>query len=492
VLLAPALSTEGSVAITPAAGIGITSSKTDTGGNSYATEDILVVRDYDDQLQSIAAIIRDIDVKPEQVLIEATILRATLNENNALGIDFNVLAGVDFSGINASTTSGLDNVTPGPLNSHEIMSDATAASVRTDFAAGVGKGGLSFGLIADKVAFFVRALESVTPTTVLANPKLLVINKQRGEVLVGNRDGYLTTTVTETVATQTVQFLETGTRLIVRPYIGRNGYVRLELHPEDSSGQVTQVGNNALPSQTTTEITSNVLVRDGHTIVIGGLFRELTQSSRSQVPVAGNVPVVGALFRKTADSTVREEVIILITPRIIKQAEDEAVGAQMKDDVERFRVGARNGLMWWGRDRLAQSYLRAARKNVAADQMDKAMWNLDMALSLQPQCAEAIQLKERLTGKAYWSDEMRVSNVKYVVQQMISQELNLPVSEIIPPTKPLDVEKINPAFREAMGIEPRPIDEMPDQVKTIRPQIKSIIDQDDSNKDAGATTKPAE
>jgi type II secretory pathway component GspD/PulD (secretin) len=213
----------------------------------------------------------------------------------------------------------------------------------------VPAGGLTIGFMSNNVGFFVRALESITDVTVMANPKLLVLNKQRGEVFVGSEDGYLTTTFTETTATQTVEMLKTGTRLVVRPFIGRDDYVRLEVHPEDSSGFVAVVGQSALPSKRTTEATSNVLVRDGHTIIIGGLFREETGIGRSQTPLIGNVPYLGALFRSTGDSTKREEVIILITPRIITKEADDAVSEQHKDEVERFRIGQRKGLRWWGR-----------------------------------------------------------------------------------------------------------------------------------------------
>ncbi len=81
------------------------------------------------------------------------------------------------------------------------------------------------------------ALESVAERTVLANPKVLVLNKQPGEVQVGQQFGYLTTTtVPQTTSTQTVQFLNTGTILSFRPYVGDDGYIRMEIHPEDSNG----------------------------------------------------------------------------------------------------------------------------------------------------------------------------------------------------------------------------------------------------------------
>src|SRR5207248_5832281 len=140
--------------------------------------------------------------------------------------------------------------------------------------------------LTNNVSVFVQALESVTNTTVLANPKVLALDKQKGEVIVGRKDGYLTSTVTETAKVETIEFLDTGTRLIFRPYIGDDGYVRMEIHPEDSSGGLT--GAN-LPFKITTEMTSNIMVKDGHTIVIGGLFREASDSAKSQTPFLGNL-----------------------------------------------------------------------------------------------------------------------------------------------------------------------------------------------------------
>ncbi len=451
-LIAPAMSTDGTVALTPISGAGITTSKTDAGGVSYASHDVLVVRDYEENLERVAKILQDVDVKPQQVLIEATILRATLTEDNALGVDFNTLAGVSFENLD-STTTGLTSVTPGETSAS--VAKQAAGTLRTDFNSAIGAGGMTLGFLSEKISIFIRALESVTDVTVLANPKLLVVNKQRGEVMIGNRDGYITTTFTETTASQTVQFLETGTRLVVRPFIARDGYIRMEIHPEDSSGSVQTVGQNALPSETTTEVTSNVMVRDGRTIVIGGLFRERTSNGRAQVPLVGNLPYLGTLFRRTQDNTSREEVIILITPHVIRQAADEATSEQIKDDVERFRIGQRKGLQWFGRERLAQGFMTKARQELSAGRRDKALWNVDMVLSLEPRMEEAIRFKERLTEKAYWADESQYSATKYILQQMIMQELGKPVERIIPPGKPREADKVEPEVRESFGIEPR-------------------------------------
>jgi len=444
-LLAPALSPTGSIAVTPAAAVGISSSKTVAGGNSYSSEDRIVVRDFSENVEKVEKLLQTLDVKPDQVLIEATILSCGLTETNKLGVNFNALAGVDFKDIGMeATTAGTPSVTPGKITQNNL----TALNFRTDFTPVTG--GMTFGLYCNDIAFFITALETVADTTVLANPKLLVVNKQRGEVMVGRRDGYLTTTITETTATQTVEFLETGTRLIVRPFIGADGYVRMEVHPEDSDGSV----ENSLPSETTTEVTSNVLVRDGHTIVIGGLFRENTGTGISQIPFLGNIPYLGTLFRTTSDGTERDEVIVLITPHILNQPKAEAVGEQVKDDMQRLRMGQRKGLPCWSSDRLAQWYLRRAKDFLRAGDREKAMWNLDMALSLRRSFIEAIRLKEDLTNRAYWADAARYSVVQYVIPRMIMQELGKPFDTVVPPNKPRNGEGLGADVKKAFGIEP--------------------------------------
>jgi type IV pilus assembly protein PilQ len=445
-LVTPLLSKVGSISLTPAAEKGIESSDSDAGGNNYATDDVLIVHDYEDVIEKVTKLIADIDVKPQQVLIEATMLRATLTEGNDLGIDITSLA----SGI---TMPNMD----------------TQITYNTQLTSAVPSGGLTMNITTGRVDFLIRALESITDVNVMANPKLLVLNKQRGEIMIGNRDGYLTTTVTETVATQTVQFLETGTRLLVRPYIGKDGFIRMEIHPEDSSGTVEQVGDAVLPNETTTEVTTNVIVRDGHTIIIGGLFRETTTLGRAQIPLLGNLPYVGGLFRRTSDDVTREEVIILITPHIIKHTPDEGVSEQLKDDARRLRLGIRKGLQWFGRSRLAQTHMRWAKEEMRRGDRAKALWNVDCALALQPTMMEAIRLKERLTGKPFWTCFAKPSEVQYVIEKMIMQDLGLPVERIVPPKKPLDTSRIPEDVKEALGIQPRITDPLPLPLESLAP-----------------------
>ena len=234
-MIKPVLSADGQVSTTTPAATGIPSGVSDTGGDAHTTEDMLVVTDYPDNLEKIRKVIVEVDRRPQQILIEATILAATLNEDNALGVDFQVLGGVDFSSI----TTAIGQITGTSANdtaANPAKNTVTSIGTGNSFSSQVPPGGLKLGVVSNNLAVFLSALESVTDTTVLANPKVLALNKQRGEVIVGRQDGYLTTTVTENAQTQTVQFLETGTRLVFRPYIGDDGYIRMEIHPEDSNG----------------------------------------------------------------------------------------------------------------------------------------------------------------------------------------------------------------------------------------------------------------
>lgn len=398
-MIKPVLSADGQVAITTPAVTGVDESAKDAGGNSHATEDVMVVTDYPENLEKVRRVLKEVDRRPQQILVEATIMSASLTEDNQFGVDFTAMGGVDFS-----TLTGGAGTTGGSVSdaaSGNILNDQKVGTI-TDkgyVAAQQNSNGLQLGIVKDNIGVFIKALEGITDTTILANPKILALNKQKGEVIVGREDGYLTTTVTQSASVQTVEYLSTGTRLIFRPYIGDDGFIRMEIHPEDSSGGLTSAN---LPYKITTEMTSNVMVKDGHTIVIGGLFRESTNTARSQIPILGNIPLAGYLFRQQQDITTRQEIIILLTPHIVKDDSSYSEESQkaMKD-VERIRVGARRGLMPFGRERLAEGNYQDAVAEMRKPHPDrnKALWSLDCALDLNPRFLEAIKLKEQLTGE---------------------------------------------------------------------------------------------
>jgi len=416
-LLKPLSSKQGYLASTTASEKGIPADKEAAGGNNFAAADAIVVLDYPENIEQMKEVVAKVDIRPRQVLIEATILAASLHEDNSLGIDFNALAGVDFRQMSATSPGGT-SITLGNVPAAQL--DQATLSANTNFISGLPAGGLNIGFVKNGIGVFIHALEQITDTTVLANPKVLVLNKQRGEVMVGRRDGYLTTTTTETSTVQTVEFLETGTRLIFRPYIGNDGYVRLEIHPEDSTGGLTEAG---LPFEETAEVTTNVLVKDGQTIVIGGLFRDNMTARRGQIPWLGNIPWLGAVFRRTRDDNMKQEVIILLTPHIVDDPAADEYSEQMLAETETLRVGMRQGLQWHGRERLAQGHFRAARKYLATGQKTRALWELNAAINLYPRFLEALQLREELLGEQL--AEPTGSAIKDMIINRVSQPRNL-------------------------------------------------------------------
>ena len=369
---------------------GGTTATASLGGDSMALHDMIIVYDYPEKIKLAAEVIRSIDIRPKQVLVEATILSAILDEDMFLGIDWNFMNGIDLDGFGAIN-----------LN--------VGAAITTNGFASLGDG-IRVGVQSGNTMAFISALETVTDTTVLANPKILAVNKQEGSVLIGNKLGYRSSTSISTggVATEgEVKFLDTGTFLSFRPYIGNDGYIRMDIHPKDSSGALNADG---VPNENVTQCLSNIIVKDGETIVIGGLFRDVVVSARGQVPLLGDLPVVGALFRSTADTTQREEVIILLTVHIIKEPGD-VDGVARANDVRRKRFGAKDGLQWMGRPRLAEDYYTKAVESYLEGDFETAMKQLRFTLKRRPAYLEAIRLKERIISEASPADVEKLERI---------------------------------------------------------------------------------
>ena len=371
------------------------------GGDKMAANDMLVVFDFPENIERAEAVIREIDVRPKQVLVEATILAARLKDTTQFGVDWTLLSGVAITGYPASIVGGQGT----PWQTSGFLAKASEG----------GATGLRIGFSSDNVQAIITALEEVTDTTLLANPKILAVNKQEGSVLIGKKLGYLDqTTQTQTTTTQSVAFLNTGTQLIFRPYIGSDGYIRMDIYPKDSDGQIL----NSLPQEQTTELRTNVIVKDGETVILGGLFRDYTNTSRNQVPLLGNLPLIGVAFRGTTDTVGREEVIIMLTPHIIEEP-SETGGADRADDIRLKMDGARHNLQALDRSRMAEdAYARAAKYYLEGD-VDSAVYNVKVALMMRPSYLEALRLRERIIVE---TDPDELERIDSIVQQAIDQQ----------------------------------------------------------------------
>jgi type IV pilus assembly protein PilQ len=379
-LVAALLSPDGQMATSSPAATGVptgTSISSDSaGGDNLAFQDTIVINDYPENIQRVEEMLAGLDKRPQQVLIEATILAATLTENMDMGIDWNLAAG---------TAINMGNVVAGGIPG--------IAAEMTGFAP-TGSG-LTIGVSSGNAAAIISAIEAITDTTIIANPKILAVNKQLGQVYIGTKIGYRENDViTEGGAVQqgAVKFLDTGTKLSFRPYIGNDGFIRMDIHPKDSSGSVDGDG---VPSEISAEIATNIIVRDGETVVIGGMFRDEVTSSSEQVPLLGNIPFLGAAFRGKTDNVTRQEVIVLLTPHII-DVPDELEGEKRAEDIARKRLAARDGISWFSTTRLAEdSYSKAVSLYTNGDPA-AALKELCWTLNLRPTYVEALRLRERI------------------------------------------------------------------------------------------------
>jgi type II secretory pathway component GspD/PulD (secretin) len=350
------------------------------GGNDLALSDTLVVYDYPENIKRAEDVLRELDVRPQQVLIEATILAARLSEEMQFGIDWNLLSGMPVTA--AAIASGAGDGTP---------------IEQFGFANPAGSTGLTVGVAAGNMRAVVTALETITDTTLMANPKILAVNKQEGIVYIGRKIGYINMTSQNQSGstTQSVSFLETGTRLAFRPYIGNDGYIRMDIYPKDSDGVLKA---NQIPDETSTELRTNVVVKDGQTVVIGGLFRDSVVTSKDQVPVLGDLPLIGALFRGKSDRTSREEVIIILTPHIVTDASQTHPDKRL-EDIELKREAAKSALEAIDSARIAEeAYAKAAKCYLEGD-TGKALFYLKIALLARPTYLEALRLRERIIAE---------------------------------------------------------------------------------------------
>ena len=342
-IITPLLTKRGTATASPDSEIGLKSDgdKSDTnkgyslgksevlaGGNSLGASDMLIVQDCERVLLAIDRVVAQVDVQPVQVMIEAVILSVTLTDDMELGVDFasaafsGQVANVFGNGALLNSAAGFTPATPiataasigSALNSGAAGSPAPLATPG-QLSSGLAEAqhGYKFGYSSNAITAFIRALESRTDVKVLASPRLLVVNKQRAELQVGDCLGYTTSTTNMGTTTQTVNFMDVGTQLRLRPFVGSDGIIRMEIHPENSTGVLNTAG---VPQTTGAHVTTNVMIPDGRTVVIGGLIEADRTYTKYGVPGLCNIPWIGGLFRQTVDTPVRKEMIVILTPHI--------------------------------------------------------------------------------------------------------------------------------------------------------------------------------
>jgi len=272
-----------------------------------AAESVVLVMDTADYLDRITSLIDQMDVPPQQVLIEVGMYQVTYSENLTFGVE---LGAADRRGVTDSNPQG------------NTLLGALTSGFAGDFSLlDLGAEGLFAGIIAEDAQAFVEALAGKVDIKTLANPKILALDRQQAKIMIGDRLGYKVATTSDGATVESVVFLDVGTELTVTPRIDDDGLILMTVSPRVSSGSISATSD--LPSESTVEATTQMLVRDGQTVVLGGLISESTTDREIKVPLLGDIPIFGHLFKRTTKIENQSELVVLITPQIVGPEPDE-------------------------------------------------------------------------------------------------------------------------------------------------------------------------
>ncbi len=249
------------------------------------------------EYRQISAALAKLDIVPLQVLIEATIAEVTLNDELRYGVQWFIrdLAGVDLT---------LSQVAEGAL-----------AQAFPGFSAIFSSG-------ADP-RVVLNALASVTDVNVISSPQLMVLDNQTALIQVGDQ---VPIAIQQAVSVgdpdapivNSIEFRDTGVILTVTPRVNASGLVTMEIQQEVSDVAATTTSGIDSPTIQQRRIESTIAVQSGATVVLGGLIRDRQQVTKTGVPLLQNIPFIGALFRDTASVGGRTEILVLITPRVVR------------------------------------------------------------------------------------------------------------------------------------------------------------------------------
>lgn len=252
-----------------------------------------------DENRAIQSTLRELDILPLQTLIEATIAEVTLRDNLEYGLQW------FFSSGNSSVT----------------FSDLASGAVSPSFP------GFSYVFSGGDARAVLNALSEITDVKVISSPQLMVLNNEAATLQVGDD---VPVAVQQSVSVldpdapvvNAIEFRETGVILEVTPRVNAGGLVILDIVQEVSD--VVQTTSSTLNSPTIQQrrITSTVAVQSGETIALGGLIADSTFDGVTGVPLLSDIPVLGNLFKTTVDRVERTELLILLTPRVVRSLQD--------------------------------------------------------------------------------------------------------------------------------------------------------------------------
>ena len=270
-------------------------------------------------MKEIMSVISQLDVRRAQILIEAAIVEVSGDTGKALG--FQYVGGSDESGVGA-INFGNAGLTINSIVQALATDDPSGLALGDGITMGFGEqdsnGDLKWGAL-------IQALSTSTDVNLLSTPSILTLDNQEASIVVGENVPFITGTSTSTGSGvsnpfQTIQREDVGLSLKVTPHVAGLSTIRLELEQENSQVK-DSVGEAADIVTTTRKLESTVLADDGETIALGGLIRDNITKTVRKVPILGDIPLLGILFRSTSNSREKSNLMVFLRPTILPDNE---------------------------------------------------------------------------------------------------------------------------------------------------------------------------
>ncbi len=284
-----------------------------TSGNIEVSVDegrnCIVILATPSQYEQIKQVLEKLDTLPKQVLVQVTIAEVTLTNNLQYGIEWYLKHTGKYSG--------------------------TLTTVGT---LGLGSSGINYSIISDTKKFegLINAFAKKNLINILSSPRLVVLDNQEASITVGTQVPTLLSTTTNATVSQngtsalvnTIQYRKTGVILHIKPTINSNGILTMTISQEVSSPQTNNVSNIDSPIILDRNITTSVVLKSGSTLLLGGLIKSQKSKTVNKVPILGDIPLLGYLFKTTSKSTIKTELIIEITPYILSNTAESVQATQ--------------------------------------------------------------------------------------------------------------------------------------------------------------------
>ena len=287
------------------------------------TNSLIIMAAPADQ-QHLLSVIQKLDKRRRQVFVEAMIAEVSLTKLDELGVDWGTIG-----------AASKGNVTVGGVYDPNGTLSSLATAVTSMKNAGITLPELTGNTI--NFSVMLKALKQTGALNVLSTPTILTSDNKEAEIFVGENVPFQTGTTQSTITTTSVERKDVGISLKLTPQVSEGDFVKLDIYQEiaDVKESVTVGANTTDRITTKRSAKTSVVVKDAETVSIGGLIQEKTELSESKVPLLGDIPLLGWLFKSKSNEKKKTNLLILLTPRIVRDATDlrKITDAQQ----ERFR-----------------------------------------------------------------------------------------------------------------------------------------------------------